>query len=160
MLDISNEMYSNKGIAKIVKRPTPIKALRVVKGRIVKATYDKKSTVDYDGVYQGKSIQFEAKSVLDLARMPLDRIESHQYDHLVECASHGAVSFIIVYFAKYGITFVYPLERLKQSYRASEEGGRKSIPLSEFEEHGYEVKTGRVPVDYLVAVDAMMTKYA
>lgn len=157
VINKTNQQYADQGIALIKKRPTPT----VRRG--TKLYFDEhKSTVDYEGVWNGRSIQFEAKANgdPDQNRLSLSLIKPHQHDHLIDASFHGAVCFLIVFMACNNKIYVYPLERLKQAYRAAEEGGRKSIPLAEFEEHGYEVKAGRVPVDYLQAVDAMLVKYA
>jgi len=40
--------------------------------------------------------------------------------------------------------------------RKANSGGRKSIPLSDFEVYAYEVKRGRgVPLDYLAVLDQL-----
>lgn len=146
----TNEQYREKGIALITKRPTPT----IFRGK--KLFFDeKKSTIDYEGVYQGRSIQFEAKGIGDPDKksMPIEMIKHHQYDHLVEASLHGAVCFLIVYMACTDKIYIMTLERLKQVYRSSEEGGRKSIPISEFEENGIVVTAGRVPIDYLAALE-------
>lgn len=149
-IERTNEEYRELGIALIKKRPTPT----VFRGK--KLFFDrKKSTVDCEGVYQSRSIQFEMKAIGDPDKksMPIDMIEPHQYDHLIEASLHGAVCFLIVFMACTDKIYILPLERLKQAYRASEEGGRKSIPISEFEEHGIVVNSGRVPIDYLEALE-------
>lgn len=162
LIDRSSDDYSKMGLAKIEKRATPMVIIKRKPNGMFLCSFGKKSTVDYEGIYRSRSLQFEAKVVEegDGTALRLRNIKDHQYDHLVECALYGAVCFLIVYFIQNDKIYVYPLERLKQAYRAAEEGGRKSIPLAEFEQHGYEVKAGRVPVDYLVAVDAMLVKYA
>src|SRR5215510_8501687 len=49
-----NELYLEKNIAVIHKRPTPITVQKVEKGKITEAFFDDKSTTDYVGFWNGK----------------------------------------------------------------------------------------------------------
>ncbi|WP_416809021.1 Holliday junction resolvase RecU [Bacillus thuringiensis] len=62
LINLANEMYQRGGVALINKRPTPVKVLKSKGGRVLNGFYEAKSTVDYDGVYKGRAIAFEAKS--------------------------------------------------------------------------------------------------
>ena len=65
-INLSNEYYRNKGLAVIHKRPTPINIVKVdySKGaRIIDAYFEKQSTTDYNGVYRGRYLDFEAKKI-------------------------------------------------------------------------------------------------
>lgn len=57
LLNFTNLQYERAGIALIHKRPTPMKLLRKQGFHFI-AAFEKKSTVDYDGVYRGKAIYF------------------------------------------------------------------------------------------------------
>lgn len=41
----------------------------MVYGRVKDGYYESKSTVDYDGVYKGRAIAFEAKSTNEMKRL-------------------------------------------------------------------------------------------
>ena len=70
----SNDYYSEHDIALITKRPTPINIVKVdySKGaKIVDAYFEKQSTTDYNGVYKGKYLDFEAKNTKNKTSFPL-----------------------------------------------------------------------------------------
>lgn len=155
-LDYTNQIYKNKGIALINKRPTPVKVLKTKGSRIYSAVYDKKSTVDYDGIYRGKAITFEAKTT-KLPRLPLDMIHEHQIKYLDAAEKQGAVSFLIVQMRALDEVFLVPNNMLQKYVRNAKKGARKSIPIDEMEDYAQlvESKNG-VPLDYLSVVDRLL----
>lgn len=155
MLDYTNRMYENAGIAVINKRPTPVKILGQNTKGMINGFLEKPSTVDYDGTYAGRSIVFEAKSTKELTRFPLDNVHEHQVEYLAKCHGCGAISFMLVEFAKHQTVYLLPYEVLAQYWQRAKVGGRgtKSIPLQDFDVYAYEVRPGRVPVDYLQVVE-------
>lgn len=153
MLNTSNDMYNNRGEAVVNKRPTPVKIIEIRGNLILKAAFDGRSTVDYDGVVQGRMITFEAKSTMEEKRFDLKMIARHQYDYLRRCAAQGAICFVLVYFIKTQAIYLIPYEQLKEYWDAADAGGRKSIPIAELNERAYKFGTaGRAPVDYLPIV--------
>ena len=155
LIDYSNRMYEQKEIAIIGKAPTPIKVLRTNGNKIVNAVYDTKSIVDYQGTYQGKSIVFEAKSTKELTRFDLKNIHDHQVDYLEKCHRHGAISFLLVEFAKHKTVYLMPYQTFRHFWSIKQKGGRgtQSISLEDFDIHAFEVKPGQVPVDYLKVIE-------
>lgn len=155
LIDYSNAMYLQRDTAIINKRPTPIKVIRMVKGRITDAVFEKPSTVDYDGTYQSKSIVFEAKSTQELNRFDLKNVEEHQARYLERCHRHGAICFFLIEFAAHGTVYLLPYTAFRQYWARRRPGtrGTQSIPLSELELTAYEVEPGRVGLDYLKVVD-------
>ena len=76
-INISNQYYIDKGIALINKRPTPINVVKVDYSRgakIQNAYFEKQSTTDYNGVYRGKYLDFEAKSTKLRTSFPFSNI--------------------------------------------------------------------------------------
>ncbi|WP_339167046.1 Holliday junction resolvase RecU [Brevibacillus sp. FSL L8-0520] len=160
LLNFTNLQYERAGIALIHKRPTPMKPLRKQGFHFI-ATFEKKSTVDYDGVYRGKAIYFEAKSTREETRFPLDNIEHHQITHLERAEQQGAICFFLIEFAKSQEVFFVPLSTIRHYMLHAQTGGRKSIPKDDFEYYAYAVQnTKRAALDYLLWVDKLIGEAA
>lgn len=153
LIDHSNAMYKSKGIALIHKRPTPVKILGRNSKGMVHGFVEKASTVDYDGVYMGKPIAFEAKSTKELRRFDLKNVQDHQVKHLAEFDKHNGISFILVEFVAHRTVYLLPYETFEHYWHKAQRGGRKSIPIDDFGIYAYPVESGRVPIDYLAVVD-------
>lgn len=152
-INLSNEYYKNKGQALITKRPTPVNVVKVdyEKGaRIIDAYFEKQSTTDYNGVYQGKYIDFEAKSTNNKTSFPLNNISKHQIEHLKNVLLHGGICFFIIEFSLINKLFLLDAKIMIEYIKTSD---RKSIPLSVFKEKALELSYGFSPrIDYLSAV--------
>ncbi|MED1406494.1 Holliday junction resolvase RecU [Bacillus mycoides] len=158
LLNITNRMYKSANIGVINKRPTPVKVLKTDKrGNITKSSWQEKSTVDYDGVYKGKALYFEAKSTELTSRFPLDYIHRHQIDYLKDTQEMGAICFFLIEFRTDHVIYFVPVSVVAEYYEAMlYDGGRKSIPREEFEKRAYIVpQTNRALVDYLYHVDEL-----
>ncbi|USK99944.1 Holliday junction resolvase RecU (plasmid) [Bacillus tropicus] len=155
LINLLNEMYQREGVALINKRPTPVKVLKMVYGRVKDGYYESKSTVDYDGVYKGRAIAFEAKSTNEMNRFDLKNITQHQLDYLDKAEKMGAIYFFLIGFTKDQSTFAIPLSVIQSYVRMSQQPkGKKSIPRADFDIYGYLVEqTERAPIDYLQYVD-------
>ncbi|WP_096435931.1 Holliday junction resolvase RecU [Alteribacter populi] len=151
-LNLVNQLYKNNGVALINKRPTPVKVLKSKGTQVLKGFYESKSTVDYDGCYEGQAVAFEAKSVSG-KRFDLKNIHDHQLEYLERAQKHGAISFLLVEFRDVNTVYYISLSFIKKYLREAHRGGRKSIPLSDFEIYAYEVERGRAPLDYLAVID-------
>jgi recombination protein U len=158
MINKTNEFYRDNDIAIIYKKPIPIQIVGVdykqrSAARITEAYYKLPSTTDYNGVYKGKYIDFEAKETKSKTSFPLKNIHEHQIVHLNRTREHGGISFIIVYFSTLGRIFFMDSKKVEHYYNRSKVG-KKSISLKEFEENSYFIKEGyRKPVDYINVLD-------
>ena len=158
MINKTNEFYRDNDIAVIYKKPIPIQIVGVdyktrSAARITEAYYKLPSTTDYNGVYKGKYIDFEAKETKSKTSFPIKNIHEHQILHLNKAREHGGISFIIVYFSSLGKIFLLDSVKVDYFYNRSKTG-KKSISLEEFEENAYFIKEGyRKPVDYIKVID-------
>ncbi|MFC0854385.1 Holliday junction resolvase RecU [Halalkalibacter oceani] len=152
-INIVNDLYKGRGIALINKRPTPVKVLKSRGTKITSGYYEEKSTVDYDGVYKGRAIMFEAKST-KRPHFPLSMVTAHQVDYLDRAHRNGAIAFLLVELAVKRRVYYMPYQLLAYYLMRAKKGGRKSVAQEELEQYGYVVERGRgVPFDYLAVVD-------
>jgi recombination protein U len=151
-LNMTNDYYRDKDIALIYKKPTPIKIVDVKfdsakNACITKAFFKLPSTTDYNGIYKGKYIDFEAKETNNKTAFPLNNIHSHQIMHIKRIIEHGGICFLIIRFKSIDKTYIYKGEDL---IKFTETKIRKSIPIDDFIEKGYEIKLKYNPrLDYL-----------
>lgn len=150
----SNEYYLRHRMALIYKRPTPIQVVKVEYKKNVKITeayFSEKSTTDFNGVYQGRYIDIEAKSTHSKSSFPLSNITKKQFEHLSNVIELGGLAFFIIEFVKHQKTYIVEAKKIIE-FKNNEE--RKSIPFAQFEELGREIKRGYSPrLNYLDYVD-------
>lgn len=157
-LKASNDYYLVNDIAVIYKKPTPITISKVnypsrAEAVIKEGYFKTPSTTDYNGIYKGKYVDFEAKETKLKTSFPLNNIHPHQIRHLKQIYKHGGIGFLIVRFTVINKTFLLPIETLVEFLERS---SRKSIPLSYFEDKGYIIKDKYNPrVDYLEVLDKL-----
>ncbi len=154
LINITNDVYRNKGLAMIQKIPTPIKPIAINKENrtITLAYFEQKSTVDYIGVIQGIPVCFDAKETANKS-LPIQNIHEHQVKFMEDFVSQKGVAFLLVYFSVYEEYFLLPFETFKDFWEASIGGGRKSIPYSAFEKkYLISSKNGNV-IHYLDALN-------
>ncbi len=158
-INLSNDYYRDAGIALINKRPTPINIVKVdySKGaRITDAYFEKQSTTDYNGVYKGRYIDFEAKNTKSTTSFPLSNISEHQIVHLKNVLKHGGIAFFIISFQVKDEIYLLDASFVIDFY---EHGKRKSIPYEVFTKEGFLIKQDYAPrLHYLDAVDALYFK--
>lgn len=156
-LNLVNQLYKARKIAVINKRATPVKVLKSKGTKVLSGYFEEKSTVDYDGVYRGRSICFEAKSVETATRFDLSNLHDHQYEYLNSVDQQGAIAFVLIEFRNSKDIYLCSLSMIRKYVNQSRNGGRKSIPIEAFEYEAMLVKdTGRAPLDYLECVDRII----
>ncbi len=156
-INLSNEWYRNQDIAVITKRPTPINIVKVDYSRgarITDAYFEKQSTTDYNGIYKGRYIDFEAKNTKSKTSFPLSNIEQHQIDHLKRVIRHGGIAFFIIQFQSRQEVYLLDASFVINFW---ENGERKSIPYDVFLKDGILIKQGYSPRLYYI--NAIEQKY-
>lgn len=154
-INITNKYYVDKKIAFIYKKPTPIQVTKIDynnKGMIIKEAFFKEpSTTDYNGLYKGKYIDFDAKETESKTSFPLANVHIHQIKHIKNIVENGGIGFLIVRFVKLNKYFILLGEDLIDFIKNND---RKSIPLSYFEEKGHIIEYTYMPrIDYLKVID-------
>lgn len=157
-LNETNNYYLVNDIAIIHKKPTPITITKVdypsrLEAVIKEAYFKVPSTTDYNGIYKGYYIDFEAKETKN-SSFPLANIHKHQIDHLEKIEKHGGISFLIVRFTLKNKTFLLETKYLIDFLNNNK---RKSIPYEYFEKNGYLIKDKFNPrIDYLEIIDNIL----
>lgn len=157
----TNQFYLSRDIAVIHKKPTPVTIVKVdypkrSAAKITEAYFKLPSTTDYNGIYKGRYIDFEAKDNQLLTSFPLKSIHPHQIRHLDAVLRHGAIAFVIIRFNKKNETYYCPADKVVNYYDHTQ---RSSIPYSWFQENGWLIPSSYLkPVDYLVIVDRLLTQ--
>lgn len=157
-INITNEYYLNNDIAIIYKKPTPITINKVdYKNRydacIKEAHFKIPSTTDYNGIYKGKYIDFDAKETR-CDNFPLNNIHKHQLEHLTNIVRHGGIGFLIIRFVKKNTTFLITINKINEFINTNK---RKSIPFDYIVKNGYTIKEKYNPrIDYLEIIDIIL----
>ena len=160
-INITNKFYLNSDIAVIHKKPTPVTIVHVdyprrSAAKITEAYFKLPSTTDYNGIYRGRYIDFEAKDNMIVTAFPLKSIHEHQIRHLDAIVRHGGIAFVIVRFVKRSETYYVPADKMVRFVKTT---GRSSIPYDWFKENGILIpSTYTKPVDYLKVVDQLYCK--
>ena len=100
LLNRTNEIYLEKGLALIQKIPTPITPLKIDKEHrhITLAYFEQKSTVDYIGAVQGVPVCFDAKECTS-DTFALQNIHAHQVQFMTDFEKQGGVAFLVLFFS-------------------------------------------------------------
>ena len=151
MINLSNKYYLNLEIAVVHKKPTPIQIVKVdypnrSHAKITEAYFRQPSTTDYNGVYQGYYLDFEAKETTRINYLPLDNFHQHQVQHMADCIKQRGICFVIVSFLKLNRFFFLPAATVVKYWDQQKYNGRKSIPLKIFEEKGFEFQPNSIPL--------------
>jgi len=155
-INLSNDYYRSIDKAIIYKKPTPIKITKVDypsrdKAVIKEAFFTVPSTTDYNGIYKGKYIDFEAKETKNKTSFPLSNIHPHQINHIRNIYNEKGIVFLIIKFIALNETY---LLLGKDFLNYLDNTDKKSITINYFKEKAYLVKESYVPrLDYLKIID-------
>lgn len=153
LINDANSFYNGNNIALIYKKPTPIKVLEFNqnKNTITKACFLRKSTTDYNGIYKGKYIDFEAKSTQSKTSLPLSNFSDWQLKHFKRVINLGGYAFVIIEFSTLGEFY---LLRMNDVLDIKD---RNSIPIKYIKEKGKQIFLSLNPIfNYLEALDSFI----
>ncbi len=154
IINDSNTYYNSIDKCLIFKKPTPIKVLNVSyptnKSHLIdKAVYSSISTLDYNGIYREKYIEFDAKECHNKTSFPLSNIKDHQLEHIKKVILQKGIVFIIIF-----INNEFYLLKGETIIDFINNNNRKSIEYKYLKENGYLIKESYTPrLKYLDAVD-------
>lgn len=146
----SNKYYRAHEIAVIYKKPTPVQIVKVdypkrSRAVIKEAYFRQASTTDYNGVYQGYYVDFEAKETTNKNTFPLKNFHQHQIDHLRACEKQNGICFVIIKYVTLNRYFIMPAKKLFFYWENQKNDGPKSIQLSDIENDSYEIMANYNP---------------
>lgn len=161
-LNETNLYYLQSGKAVIHKKPTPVQIVQVDypkrSAAVIKEAYFKQaSTTDYNGVYEGKYIDFEAKETKSRSSFPLKNFHKHQIEHIELVLQQKGIAFIIIRFSTQESVYLLEGKDLLYFWDRMEKGGRKSITIDEIEQYGHNIPLGFQPrIDYIKIIDKLL----
>ena len=155
LIEQANEYYIENDIAYIYKKPTPIGVVKVIYEnggkRIHDGYYKTPSTLDFNGLYKGFYIEFDAKVTQNKTSFPLSNIHPHQINHIRNINKHGGIVFLIIM-----INSKYFLLNGKDFLDFIEKETRKSIPFEYLLKNAHEIKLSLKGLDYIKIVDQLI----
>lgn len=160
-LNVTNQYYNDNDIALIYKKPTPVQIVKVDypsrdHARITEAYYRTPSTTDYNGIYKGRYIDFEAKETKNKSSFPKYLVHPHQIRHLKKVRLHDGIGFFIIRFTHFQETWLIDSQDLIDVFENTEAA---SVPHAWFAEHGIRLEEGYLPrISYLKAVEEKYLK--
>lgn len=162
-LNHANAYYLATNRAVIYKKPTPIQIVHVdyparSAAKITEGYFREASTTDYNGVYNGKYIDFDAKETANKQSFPLKNVHAHQVEHLKRVQAQAGLAFMIIRFTSRQETFAIWADLLIQFWD-QQQTQRKSIPYAEIAENGVKIPFGLNPsLPYLDAIDLLLAQ--
>lgn len=155
----SNNYYLVEEIAVVHKKPTPIQIVKVdypkrSRAVIKEAYFRQASTTDYNGVYNGFYLDFEAKETRNKTLFPLKNFHEHQIIHLKKCLDQQGICFTIIKFVTLDRYFITPASYIVLNWQKAKTA---SISLEDLIKNSYEIKSGfRPTLPYLQVVDKLI----
>ena len=154
-INLTNEYYLSHDIAVIHKKPTPIQIVKVSypersSAKIVEAYFRTPSTTDYNGIYKGKYLDFEAKET-KRQNFPFTNISVHQIEHLRSIIKHQGIAFVIIAFTHLNEVYLIDASYIIEAYY---QPNQKSISYYAIKERGHLIEQGFNPrLNYLKIID-------
>ncbi|MBO9128207.1 Holliday junction resolvase RecU [Bacillus sp. 165] len=160
-LNETNQFYLANNLACIHKKPTPLQIVKVDypsrSAAVIKEAYFKQpSTTDYNGVYKGKYIDFEAKETKNKTSFPLQNFHPHQIEHMNQVLEHNGIAFVIIKFTLYDEIYLLEAQHVIEFWNRQLTGGRKSISKQEAKEKGHLLQYSYNPrIHYIAVLDRL-----
>lgn len=135
MIESSNLYYKNiLNVAYIRKIPTPIKVLELdKKGKIVNGFYEKKSSLDFNGIYKRMHIDFDTKETKSKTSFAFfSNVSEHQIEYMKDIHKLGGITFLLVNFKMYEEVYLLSYEEIEKYFNENKD--KKSIPYLYFKE--------------------------
>lgn len=157
----TNEYYLVHRSAVIHKKPTPVQIVDVHyparSAAVIKEAYFKQpSTTDYNGVYKGRYIDFEAKETKNKTSFPLQNFHEHQIKHMSDCVKQNGICFVILRFTTLDEMYFLEAKHLLTFWNRKMADGRKSITKKEVETYGHPLSIGFRPrIDYIKVINQL-----
>ncbi len=161
MINRTNGVYREKGLALIQKVPTPITPINIDQEtrQITLAYFEQKSTVDYIGAVQGIPVCFDAKEC-KTDNFSLQNIHDHQYEFMKDFEKQGGIAFIIIYFTHREEKYYIQFADIQRFVERAKEGGLKHFKYGEIDKSYLIGSKGNVLVHYLVQLQMDLDKRA
>lgn len=134
LINRTNDVYREKGLALIQKVPTPITPIKIDKEHrhITLAYFDQKSTVDYIGAVQGIPVCFDAKEC-HTDTFPLANIHEHQVRFMEDFEKQEGLAFLLIHYTAKDIFYYLNFSQMKAFWDRAKNGGRKSFRFEELD---------------------------
>ncbi|WP_367008014.1 Holliday junction resolvase RecU [Staphylococcus capitis subsp. urealyticus] len=161
-IEQSNTFYLKSGIAVIHKKPTPVQIVNVhypkrSKAVINEAYFRTPSTTDYNGVYNGYYIDFEAKETKNKTSFPLNNIHAHQVEHMKNTYLQKGIVFLMIRFKTLDEVYILSYSKFEFFWERYTQEIKKSITVEEIRKNGYHIPYQYQPrLNYLKAVDKLI----
>ncbi|MGW9857047.1 recombination protein U [Staphylococcus hominis] len=161
-IEQSNDYYLKQGVAVIHKKPTPVQIVNVhypkrSKAIINEAYFRTPSTTDYNGVYRGHYIDFEAKETKNKTSFPLNNIHDHQVEHMKNCFLQKGIVFLLIRFKVLDEVYLLPFSKFQPFWERYKKEIKKSITVEEIKKNSYYIPYQYQPrLNYLKTVDKLI----
>lgn len=136
-IEQSNTFYLKSGIAVIHKKPTPVQIVNVhypkrSKAVINEAYFRTPSTTDYNGVYNGYYIDFEAKETKNKTSFPLNNIHAHQVEHMKNTYLQKGIVFLMIRFKTLDEVYILPYSKFEFFWERYTQEIKNRLQLKKF----------------------------
>lgn len=155
LINKTNQYYLDNDIAVIYKKPTPIKIIKInnKENKITSAVFGCHSTTDYNGVYKGKYLDFEAKTTNSKTSFPIANFQVYQLEHFKKVIKQDGLAFVIFELKEFGEFYLLLFKDLLIYFANNK---RDSIPISVIKEKGYKINLMlNPPLDYIKIIASL-----